>query len=455
MRNLTIGLFSVAALTLGACSDFDKTDLNNPSLDELQSNPTKIIVDTASTGLIAGSRGGTSAANGYVSLLGILGRESYNFDPADGRYVGEMLAGTLAKGSPFGGNFWVGPYANIRLANIIVKAVDKVAAYSTENRSAVKGFARTMIALDLLRVINTRDTIGAVVDTDKELGQPLGPIVSKDATLTAIAKYLDDAKADLTAGGMTFPFPMTTAFAKFDTPTTFLTFNRAIRARVAIYQNDNAGAMTALGESFIKAAAANQADLDIGPVFIFSANAGDAPNGLTNRNIYAHPSLAADAQKNASNVVDARLTRKTRTVAAGGIGPLSSTLKFNAYQLTTSTIPIIRNEELILLRAEAEAKLGMKTQAIADLNTVRTVSGGLAPLAADIPDAQVLDEVLYNRRYSLLFEGGHRLIDLRRFNRVSDIPLDVPSHMRNLRFPIPQGECDARPGEVACTLTSI
>jgi hypothetical protein len=55
-----------------------------------------------------------------------------------------------------------------------------------------------------------------------------------------------------------------------------------------------------------------------------------------------------------------------------------------------------------------------------------------------------LTELLYNKRYSLLFEGGHRWIDMRRYNRVSQLPLDLPSHRRNDKFPFPNAECDAR-----------
>jgi hypothetical protein len=51
-----------------------------------------------------------------------------------------------------------------------------------------------------------------------------------------------------------------------------------------------------------------------------------------------------------------------------------------------------------------------------------------------------------------MFEGGHRWIDLRRFGR--EVPLDSDKHKRNRRFPIPQAECDARPGEPACAITS-
>jgi hypothetical protein len=61
--------------------------------------------------------------------------------------------------------------------------------------------------------------------------------------------------------------------------------------------------------------------------------------------------------------------------------------------------------------------------------------------------------LLYERRYSLAFEG-HRLIDVRRFERTMDLPLDMPDHVRNIRYPIPLAECDARPGEPNCMLGS-
>ncbi len=458
MSKLSLGLFSALALAitpaLSAC-DFEIGDLNNPSLEDLEQNPNESSLGVACTSLISGHRTTTASANGYVVQLGILGREAYNFDTADPRYYGELLAGLLAKGSPFGGAFWGVPYANIRLANIVIRGVDKVAAYSTEQRSAIKGYARTFIALDLLRVIITHDTVGAVVDTDKALGEPLGAIEPKAAVYTAIAKYLDDAKVDLMAGGTAaFPFPVTAGFAGFDTPPNFLKFNRAIRARVAIYMNDGATALTALGESFINAAATTQAALDAGPFFVFSANAGDTANAMTNRNIWAHPSIKTDAQVNGGNV-DARYTRKINEVAMGGSNNgLQSNLKFKAYTAATSPVPIIRNEELILLRAEAQMRTGMLPQAIADLNIVQTVSGQLAPLDPTTTEAAFTTQLIYNRRYSLLMEGGFRWIDIRRFG-IDPTPLLGPDQRFNVRYPIPQAECDARENEPACTLTSI
>ena len=109
---------------------------------------------------------------------------------------------------------------------------------------------------------------------------------------------------------------------------------------------------------------------------------------------------------------------------------------------------LIRNEELILLRAEANIGNLDAAAALVDINLVRTTAGGLDPIAVGVwtgmtADEQ-LDELLYNKRYSLLWEGGHRWIDMRRYGRLGDLPLDLPSFTVPDRYPVPTPECDAR-----------
>ena len=77
---------------------------------------------------------------------------------------------------------------------------------------------------------------------------------------------------------------------------------------------------------------------------------------------------------------------------------------------------MIRNEELILLRAEAKLGSGDKAGAIADLNIVRQNSGGLPAstlTAASSTDAILLG-ILYEKRYSTMMEGN-RWVDMRRY----------------------------------------
>jgi hypothetical protein len=444
----------IAALAIAAC-DLDVPDLNSPGLGELQDTPTAALVNTACTGLFIGGRRNVAAETGYVVELGILGREAYNFDNATPLYVTELIAGTLNRGSPFGGNFWAGPYTNIRVANIILAGIDKVAEFSDHDKAAIRGFAHTMQAIDLLEVIDTHDTNGAVIDTDRALTQSLGAIVDKPTALAAIAKLLDDGALDLASGGAAFTFAVASGFhdadpaLTLDTPAGFLKFNRAVRARVAAYSQDYPTALTALSASFLDDASP-VIPLGLGAYYTFSTKSGDATNELINKNIYVHPSVAAEAMMNGATV-DARLTAKVDTAAKPGASMgLSATLAFSKlYPLPSSPVPQLRNEELVLLKAEALYFTGDRAGATAELNLVRQQSGGLPALAVTLDDATFITELLYERRYSLLFEGGHRWIDLRRFGR--PLPLDRPTDTANVRYPIPETECDARPGEPACT----
>lgn len=85
---------------------------------------------------------------------------------------------------------------------------------------------------------------------------------------------------------------------------------------------------------------------------------------------------------------------------------------------------------------------------LADVNLVRTTHGLAAKVDTDLDtQAEAIDEILRQRRYSLLLEGGHRWIDLRRYNRLSDPNLkDLPTHNVHTAYPIPTPEMDARAG---------
>src|SRR5436190_20972984 len=210
---------------LSACKDLVVPDYNNTSIDDLTSSPTPTKITQAAQGLLVGTRVGIGEQNGYVSLLGILGRESYNFDPADPRFITEMLIGPLDGGSPaFGGNLFGDPYRDIRNANNLLGAVEKVNELTDTQKSAVRGFAKTIQALDYLNVINTRDDLGAPLDVNIEPTATPAPIVSKAEIFAAISSLLDEGLSDLTAGGTAFPFTLSPGFEDFKTPSTFAAF---------------------------------------------------------------------------------------------------------------------------------------------------------------------------------------------------------------------------------------
>ena len=105
---------------------------------------------------------------------------------------------------------------------------------------------------------------------------------------------------------------------------------------------------------------------------------------------------------------------------------------------------IIRNEELILLRAEANLGLTNVTQALVDINFIRTNSGGLPIYAGATTAGAVLDELIYNKRYSLLWEGGFSWFDYRHYNKLTTLPRLVTGGTFFTKMPFPTNECLAR-----------
>jgi hypothetical protein len=51
------------------------------------------------------------------------------------------------------------------------------------------------------------------------------------------------------------------------------------------------------------------------------------------------------------------------------------------------------------------------------------------------------DELLYNRLYSLMWEGGHRWVDARRFNRLATLPKSKAGNVIYPYIPLPADEC--------------
>ncbi|RMH12568.1 MAG: RagB/SusD family nutrient uptake outer membrane protein [Gemmatimonadetes bacterium] len=454
IKTLPVAVLSGLVL-LGACDDtFTVPDLNNPGLESLETNPTKSAVVDAVQGLMIGARAAISNQTGFVNHLGTLGRESLTFDNSDPRYFDEMLAGLLNAGNgAFGGSGWAPRYANIRNANIVLNSLDKVVGFTDAELEGIRGFAKTIQALDLLLVTVMRDNNGVVIDTNRPLDAELAPFVGRDQAYTFIVQLLDEARGHLNNAGSSFAFTLSNGFSGFDTPSSFAQFNRALAARVEVYRGNYAAALTALDQSFMDIGG----DLDVGVFHSFGTGSGDVTNGLfqgADPQIVAHPTVRTDAPTKGDGSLDDRVARKTELLATPKSDPrgVTSNVRFTHYPTLSSPVPIIRNEELILLAAEARWFTGDQTGAMDALNDVRTRSGGLDPLAMPANDTEFIDALLNERRWSLLFEGGHRWIDMRRFNRLNELPRDRPSDLVPSAFPIPRNECIARNLNVPCGL---
>lgn len=457
---------ATGALLAGCSADrLDITNPNSPSVAGASNDPAALQL--FATGILRQNRNTRGA---LITSTGRFGREAYVYTPQEGRNTSAYLIGLAGQNkldpAGFAVENWAGPYFNLRDIFNFKNTVAASTAITATQKSAGQGFAKTFEAIELLTIISTRDTLGLVVDQNAD-ASILAPFVTRDSAYKYILAQFNSAATDLAAGGAAFPFTLHTGFAGFNTPATFLQFNRAMAARAEAYYATSGGgaaawgrALTALNASFMNTAATTRAALDAGVYLPYSTASGDAINPLSvtnNTDLYAHESFNTDAPLKADGTKDNRYLAKigTRPARSGpqGLG-IQSTLGFQIYPTTSTSIPIIRNEELLLLRAEALLATGDKAGAIAIINQIRVNSGGLAAstLTTASADATILTELLLQKRYSLMLEG-HRWIDMRRYNRLDQLPIDITSgtnkHFVARVQPIPQAECLTRLGKAA------
>ena len=456
IRNFARAGAAVAfALVAGCNSDaLIVRDYNRPTIDGVSKDPAG--VQLLATGILDAER---DQWLGMIYDFGMFGRESYRYFSTDARSVSNYLIGIAGpKLDPIGfasGN-WFGRFAQLRNVAKFKEAVTTATYVDAAGKRGAQGFANTIAALDALYLIISRDTLGTPVT----IPTAPSPFVTRDSAYKFVIGTLDAAKTDLQAGGGAFPFTMHSGWAGFNTPATFLRFNRAIAARANVYRGSLGcgapcyqAALTALGETWVPAigSAVTRAQLDAGVYHIFSTTAGDTPNGASfaqDGQNYAHASLVTDAQQRAGGAgPDLRVGKVTALpspIPSPGAFGANATHRFTIYPAPTSPGSLIRAEELMLIRAEANIMTGNAAGALQDVNAVRTTSGGLAALGSlGATQAAQLDAMFYEKRYSVLFEG-HRWHDMRRYGRLGTLPLDRPTHFVARVMPIPTAECDAR-----------
>ncbi|MSR05714.1 MAG: RagB/SusD family nutrient uptake outer membrane protein [Gemmatimonadetes bacterium] len=463
------------AVLLAGCMDLTNVpNYDNESLAALVNDPTPARISTASQGMLRAIRSGMVGGFSVLTRVNFMGREGYNLDPATPGLVPENMVGPLG---PESANSWPDHYRAIKLGDVILAGLNNVSGMTDPQKEATRGFVKTMQAYQYHMLILVHDQAGAVLQVDVDpIGGAAAPIATRAEVYTKITQLLDQARTNLLAGGTAFPFTLTPGFASLNTPATFLQFNRALRARVDVHRSTLLGearwneALLALGQSFLTTTGL-PGSLTTGVYHSYSTASGDLSNSSydpTGRALLGHPSIegrwnstrtalvATNYQLKPDATPDARFTSKVGFRLVSGVrtpvsqSGISSDLIVRVFTSNSSPLAIIRNEDLILLRAEARLATGDRTGALADLNLIRVNSGGLAAMADPGSDPPVFDDIVYNRRYSLFYEGW-RWVDMRRWGRLAQLEQDLTSH-RIFRYnPLPLAECTVRsPAPAGC-----
>jgi starch-binding outer membrane protein, SusD/RagB family len=459
MKRYSTLAFAVTLAVTAACKDNAVVNpIDKPTVDALSGPLTRVTLQQLATGALAQDRFSANVF-AYAVEPGIFARDIYRIDASEPRFVQETLGGNPDPGSFSGSGNWQNYYTAMRAENTLLIALNTAPAsqFTTAEVNATKGLMRTMKALELWRVIEMHDSVGATIQTDD--GTAVTPIRCKPAVLTYIAALLDSANTDLVAAGgtTTLPFKVSSGFTAFGRDYTVVSniirFNRGLKGKIdyyraidrtnptpALFATAIAELTTALGAG---PGAVPASQFKTGLYYVFVAGGSEnTPSTISDSKVGLNPLVADSIQAG-----DTRASKIVPRTTLTGFGLTTNITYVNAVATTAAQVAplaILRDEELVLLRAQAEIEAGQFANAILDVNSVRT-SYGLAPTTfADVTSGR--NAVLYEKRYSLLYEGAQRLDDLREYKLLNATyhRAETATDPFNTALPLPRPELNAR-----------
>lgn len=483
-RSLALGL--AASLSIAtACKDS-----NVPFFTAPTSIPNSLPgVQNAVTGLFSATRG-TNDFFGYVVDVTGFARDGADYTNTEPRLILYELG--LQPIDPAWPGAWNGFYTNILQSHQIIATLPSVLpALSPQQSAAISGIVRTMEALNYMMIADDHDTAGISIMPEAPTTAPPGLCV-RDGWKYIVA-LLDSANNELVAANASaIPVKLPSGFnAVSDSTQHFISFNRALAAKAnlelayAIARGPGGNPPTPSSPGSPDQAALIRADSAMlastlynpgalapnpGGGFVpdkysvlhnFSATSGDVANPVNSnsgtyivlRNIPAEQDTINDLRWHT------KFAANPHAVQQPGYAAAASPYVYNYYPSPGSFMPIVRNEELVLVRAQIQIGLQQYATAATLINDVRTAVGGLPPatIAATYPATR--DALLHEQQISTAFEpSGDRMIAIRMYGvaaQQDSITWAASSPARTDLFttqsPIPFSESAARGGSFTKT----
>jgi starch-binding outer membrane protein, SusD/RagB family len=478
MKNHIVAL-ACLTLAIGACKDSTSVpDLNNPSLSTVSGALTPGNLQLLITGVLNRERQALDYP--FYVVPATMARDVWYLASTESRFESETLEGPPSPGGFIATRSFTTWFSAQRAEQSLIDAVPKATVeFTAGDKLAITGFVRTLKANDLYRALETRDSIGLPVALSDPNSTP-APIRCKPAVLAYLSALLDsgytDLQAAVAAGTTTFPAALPSGWSSiggdYGAVANEIKYNRGLKGKIEVYRGLAAGgtaqnftdAKTAL-DIALTGVTQDAAGLAGGPYYQFSTLSGEITNLLFDSQIHFTPSVHDSLQ--AGDLRGAKIiTQSTpaRLIVDGVtfVTPYDPAVTVTSNPANqTRPIPILKNEELFLVRAQAKIGLSDYVGAAQDMNIVRSVSGGpaLPPYTTFATQAAAINAVLYEKRYSLLTDGAQRLVDLRAYGRLNNVSFPNPgtnpiapyaSDPYNKVLPYPQSEIDARSGNTTC-----
>jgi hypothetical protein len=448
MRNKLLLLLSAAGLS--ACSSV------------LDVPPTSSIPSETAIADAAGARAALAGAYGALQSTRLYGVTIVNWTEVlsdNARFVGtfdnyaDADANALRSDNASVLGIWNGLYDGINRVNQIIQKVPNVADLSAAEKDEILGEAHFLRALEYHHLVKLWTGVPLRLEPVASAGEANNITRASAAEIyTQILADLALAKAEITAGAS-------------QTRQASLGAVSAIEARVRLYQGDYAGAEAA-------AAAVEGMGYSLAPTFssLFDATGNSTPEDIfrvtfiptqaQQVSFYYLPKALGGRREVAPTTGTAGIIAAFDPASLGVIANYRPTDARGIWSIAVSggltyaakfrnpggdeDIHVIRLGEVILIRAEALARLNLLPEAVAEYNRLRVRAGVAADPTTGLTQVGVLAAIARERRLELAFEGD-RWPDMVRTGQVLAFfaPNAVP--VTQAVFPIPQAEIDVVP----------
>lgn len=319
---------------------------------------------------------------------------------------------------------WAGSYSVIKSANTVLAGAEQV-GLGAGLRAGTVSLAKLFKAMAFGMLIQQYERVPIVVTTEGSLPQP------RAVVLDTVIALLESSRADIAAvsDADLAGFRSRVLGTGFDLRNTV----DAMLARYYLIAGRHNDAL----------AAANRVALNVTSVLSYPTPTSNPIENLAFQLIYVAALRSFSTQAEAG---DRRPAYWVNTTSPGPTGNPDSTLLFlRKYSTPNEPFPVYLPDEMKLIKAEAFARTGRLTEALAQVNEVRTQTAsaldepvaGLPPVVLTT-QTQILAEIARQRRYEL-FMQGLRWEDTRRFGTAATTTPTLPF------LPIPQQECNRNP----------